>query len=199
MTNTAEGTLTGFFLRLQAGEQSAARGLWEHYCPRLTGLAWRVFSKRPDRFPEAEDAALSAFASFCTAAQQGRIAGDVDRESLWRLLKKFTVRKVARQLEHDGALKRGNGQVFSETDWAGDESVEGLDATFGMAPTQEFDIACEELLAQLSDELREIALAKLAGFSNKELAVRLTCTERRIERKLHSIRQAWESQFSPDS
>lgn len=192
-----DGTLTGFFLRLQAGEQSAARGLWEHFCPRLTGLAQRVFRERPDRFPEAEEAALSAFASFCTAAQQGRIDGDVDRASLWRLLKTFTVRKVAGQIERDATARRGGGRVVPESVWAGNtDNAGGLDAAFGNIPSQDFDLNCEELLARLGEpELKTIALAKLMGYTNRDLAQRFDCTERRIERKLHAIRLVWESEI----
>ena len=197
----SDGTLTGFFVRLQSGEQSAARGLWEHFCPRLTGLARRVFRQRPDRFPEAEDAALSAFASFCNAARDGKIAKDVDRDSLWRLLKTFTVRKVARAIERDNTAKRGGGRVVAESVWAGNtDNAGGLDAAFGTLPTQDFDLHCEELITKLADEeLGTIALAKLMGYTNKELAERFECTERRIERKLHAIRQAWENEIpSPD-
>lgn len=196
----SEGTLTGFFIRLQAGEQSAARGLWEHFCPRLTGLAQRVFRERPDRFPEAEEAALSAFASFCTAAQHGRIDGDVDRDSLWRLLKTFTVRKVACQVERDATAKRGGGRVIPESVWAGNTDHAGsLDAAFGCILTRDFDINCEELLARLPDaDLKTIALAKLMGYTNRDLAQRFDCTERRIERKLHAIRLAWENEI-PES
>lgn len=192
--SSADGTLTGFFVRLRSGEESAARGLWEHFCPRLTGLAQRVFQRRPDRYPEAEDAALSAFASFCNAAQNGRIAADVDRDSLWRLLKTFTVRKVARAIERDATAKRGGGRVVAESVWAGDtDNAGGLDAAFGTLPTQDFDLHCEELITKLADEeLETIALAKLMGYTNKELAERFDCTERRIERRLHAIRQAWE-------
>jgi len=49
--------------------------------------------------------------------------------------------------------------------------------------------------AALAEELGEIALAKLMGFSNKDLAQRFKCTERRIERKLHAIRLAWEHEL----
>ena len=48
----------------------------------------------------------------------------------------------------------------------------------------------ERLLAHLGDgQLREIAVGKLEGFSNGELAERLDCSERTIERRLHLIRE----------
>ena len=94
--------------------------------------------------------------------------------------------------------------TISETDWAGDgaggDSANGggLDAAFGAVPTRDFDLSCEELLTQLpDDELRAIAMAKLMGYTNKELATRLECTQRRIERKLQVIRLAWEKDSKP--
>ena len=48
----------------------------------------------------------------------------------------------------------------------------------------------ERLLAHLGvGQLREIAVAKLEGASNAEIAERLACSERTIERRLHLIRE----------
>jgi DNA-directed RNA polymerase specialized sigma24 family protein len=33
------------------------------------------------------------------------------------------------------------------------------------------------------------------GWTNREIAQRLDCTERKVERKLHLIRLAWEAQW----
>ena len=60
-------------------------------------------------------------------------------------------------------------------------------------PAEEFDLHCEELLDQLDPEQREIALLRLLGFRNREIADRLACTERKVERKLNLIRLTWES------
>lgn len=196
-SDPADGTLTIFFSRLKSGEASAARGLWEHFCPRLLGLANRVFGNRRDCFPEAEEAVLSAFASFCQAAQLGSLQGDVDRESLWRLLKTFTVRKAIKQIERDRTQKRGAGLVVSEgamSDVAGNPFR--LDEAVGNVPSRDFDLHTEELLNTLSDdELRTIALCKLMGYTNREISERLDCTERRIERKLNLIRLAWQGKI----
>ena len=62
---------------------------------------------------------------------------------------------------------------------------------FGELPTQEFDLACQELLAGLNDESQTIAIHKLSGFTNGEIAERLGCTTRKIERKLQLIRREW--------
>jgi len=38
-------------------------------------------------------------------------------------------------------------------------------------------------------QLRDLAGAKLEGYSNAELALRFDCSERTIERRLHLIRE----------
>jgi len=52
--------------------------------------------------------------------------------------------------------------------------------------------ACHCLLEQLPDEaLRQVALWKLEGYSNAEIAAKLACIERTVERKLARIRRIW--------
>ena len=49
--------------------------------------------------------------------------------------------------------------------------------------------ALERRLQSLADpELREIALWRLEGYTNGEIAGRLDCTERSVERRLSRIR-----------
>ena len=97
------------------------------------------------------------------------IAGDVDRESLWRLLKTFTVRKVGRQIERDDAAKRGGGKVICEADLARDGSNAGnLDEAFGKLATPDFDLACEELLAKLPDEELRVVAPRQTDGGNKQ-------------------------------
>jgi DNA-directed RNA polymerase specialized sigma24 family protein len=49
------------------------------------------------------------------------------------------------------------------------------------------------LLARLQDEtLKAIAVYKMEGYSNKDIAEKLGCVERTVERKLARIRQIWE-------
>ena len=61
-------------------------------------------------------------------------------------------------------------------------------------PQTAFQIAeeCHEMLDRLSDAiLRAIALWKMEGFTTDEIAAKLGCTTRTIERKLRLIRRLW--------
>jgi hypothetical protein len=51
--------------------------------------------------------AVSAFDSFCRAAEGGRFPQLSDRNSLWRLLVVLTARKAAHLFHHETRLKRG--------------------------------------------------------------------------------------------
>lgn len=58
-------------------------------------------------------------------------------------------------------------------------------------PTQEFDLAIEELLGPLDEDLTRIALLKLSEHSNVEISKIFDCTGRTIERKLRLTREIW--------
>ena len=70
-------------------------------------------------------------------------------------------------------------------------------------PTPEFaaEMAeqCSRLLNCLPDDCRQIALYKLDGYSNDQIADKLNVAPRTIERKLASIRTIWQREDpSPD-
>ncbi len=51
---------------------------------------------------------------------------------------------------------------------------------------------CQHLLDGISDTiLRAITLWKMEGFTSEEIASKLGCTVRTVERKLHIIRRLW--------
>jgi DNA-directed RNA polymerase specialized sigma24 family protein len=66
----------------------------------------------------------------------------------------------------------------------------------GREPTPELAAAVAEtietLLGQLEDDqLRAVATGKMEGYTNEELAVKLGCSTRTIERKLDRVRAQW--------
>ena len=50
---------------------------------------------------------------------------------------------------------------------------------------------CRRLLELLDDSQRAVALWKVEGFTNEEIAERLGCVPRTVERKLGMIRKHW--------
>src|SRR5262249_18495204 len=121
-----------------------------------------------------------------------------DRDDLWHLLVVLTARKAWRQAKHEAREKRGGGRGLAEADLAaGDTSSdEGLAQAIGQEPAPDFAAQraeeCRLLLDRLGDaDLRSIALWKMEGDSNEEIAARLGCALRTVERKLRRIRILW--------
>jgi DNA-directed RNA polymerase specialized sigma24 family protein len=189
-----EGSVTRWIALLQAGDPAAAQALWERYFPQLVQLARKNLHGAPRRAADEEDAALSAFASFCRAAANQRIPPLTDRDGLWRLLVIRTARKARHLARDECRQKRGGGHVLDEKALAGDGA--GLDEVIGAEPTPAFAAQVAEEFRRLLDrlgqaELRSVALWKMEGYTNDEIAEKLGCVPRTIERKLARIRTIW--------
>ena len=195
----AEGSVTHVFRKLRAGDHSAAQKLWDHFLPRMVALARKTLSDGPQKVADADDAVQSAFFNFWQRAQRGIFTGDLHRDNLWNLLAVITVRKAKKQIRRELAGKRGGGEVLGGS--AVDDAVDfrsqsfRLDEALGQIPMPIFDLNCEELLLKLDEELRALALLRLKGHTNGEIADILDCTQRTVERKLKLIRLRWEHEL----
>jgi DNA-directed RNA polymerase specialized sigma24 family protein len=181
----SQGSVSRLIDVLAVRDEAAVEQLWRRYFPRLMGLARERLQNAPRRLANEEDVALSAFASFCRAAEQGRFPELLDREGLWGLLVVITVRKV-------GHFVRDEGR----------RPVSPLDAEELLShdPSPEFAaLAAEEhrrLLGCLGHpELALVATMRMEGHSVKEIADHLHYSERAIKRKLKLIRDTWKSEL----
>jgi DNA-directed RNA polymerase specialized sigma24 family protein len=195
-------SVTQWIDRLKAGDPDAAQKLWERYFRRLVGLARKKLRAAPRRAADEEDVALSAFDSFCRGAGQDRFPRLQDRLDLWQLLVLLTARKALDLAQHERRLKRGGGAVLDEAalprpadSSAQEAALEGIES---LAPTPAFaaQVAeeCRRLLERLDSELRNVALRKVEGYSNEEIAAQLGCGLRTVERRLRLIRGIWEQE-----
>jgi DNA-directed RNA polymerase specialized sigma24 family protein len=194
--SSASGSVTHWIGRLKAGDAAAAQALWQGYYVRLVALARHKLRGAPRVVSDEEDVALSAFDSFCRAAGQGRFPRLDDRNDLWHLLVLLTARKAANLRKHARAQKRGGGRVRKVEPTHADES-DILAELVGCEPSPQFaaEVAeeCRRLLDALNDDpLRSIAVAKMEGYTNEEIADRLGVSLPTIERKLQRIRRIWE-------
>jgi len=197
---TDDGSITRWFDSLQAGDRAAAQELWQRFASRLIGLARARLQAAPRRAADEEDAVLSAFDSFCRGAELGRFPQVHDRGDLWNLLVAITVRKVSDQVHHEKRQKRGGGAVLCETDLGQRTDEEGAFAEIiGSEPTPqlaaEMAEQCHRLLALLRDaDLQSIALLKMEGYTNDEIAGKFDCVRSTVQRKLNLIRSRWEQE-----
>lgn len=194
-----EHTETNWLNLLKSGDGDAAHSLWERYFRRLLGLARKKLASGSRRVADEEDVVVSAFHSFCRGAAAEKFERLEDRNDLWQVLAMITSRKASRQHQRQQAAKRGGGSVRGESVFGGDPGTSALgniqDASSG-GPSPEFvvmmDDEFEALLERLpDDELRQVALARLEGYSNDEIADQIGRHVRSVERKLQLIRQHW--------
>jgi DNA-directed RNA polymerase specialized sigma24 family protein len=117
----------------------------------------------------------------------------------------MTARKVVDLKRLETRMRRGGGRVKGESALGragstGDPA--GLAEVIGEVPTPELVAMmaeeCRRLLERLADpDLKALALAKMEGYTNKEIAQRFECSVRSVERRLHLIRKKWEQDQPP--
>ena len=197
-------SVTAWINELKAGNHEAAQKLWERYFRRLVGLARSKLKGMPRRVADAEDVALSVLDSFCRGAQHGRFPQLRDRNNLWPLLLLITKRKAIDLIQAQRAQKRGGGKVQGESALLIliDSSAAGIENVLDREPTPQFaaEVAeeCQRLVNLLNDDrLREIAILKMEGYTDKEVAAKLNCGIRTVERKLERARAIWAKEITP--
>jgi DNA-directed RNA polymerase specialized sigma24 family protein len=201
---TTGKSVTQWINQLKEGERDAVQKLWEGYFARLVQQTRQWLRHTPTQAVEAEDVALSAFKSVCLRAEQGRFPQLFDRDDLWQLLVAIAFRKACNQIQHEARRQPRNGRVY-HTSALGD----GEGASFADALSREPDPVmvvqtAEEyrrLLAMLPNaELRNIAVSKMEGYTNEEIAGKLKDGAGRslatVERKLAHIRTIWAKEIA---
>lgn len=192
----SEVDITIWLEKLGEQPEDAMQKIWTAYYEKLVRHARKKLASSNNRVVDEEDVAIEALNSFFQAAEKGKFPNLQDRSDLWKLLLTMTSRKVSRKIREQTALKRGGNAVRGESVFlnGNGEQTSGL---AGIAdPTPEFcELFVEELFERLDrlgdGRLREIAVLKLEGYSNKEIALRMGCALRTVERKLDRIRVEW--------
>ena len=196
--------ITQWIQQLKEGDSDAAERLWQRYFQQIVQLARRRLEGAGRAAADEEDVALSAFKSFCLGAREGRFPKLSDRENLWSLLVAITAHKSTDLIRHENRQKRGGtGVEASDPDASRrDFDVVQLSHIVHEQPTPEFaaqmgeqfKLLLEKLNRAEDPELAEIALAKMLGESTIEIAQRLGCVRRTVERKILLIRRIWEQE-----
>jgi RNA polymerase sigma factor (sigma-70 family) len=181
----------------------AAQLIWERYFSRLLTLARDNLGPRIRRRADEEDVLQSMYRSFIERQKRGEY-DLTNRDALWSLLVTITLHKTRDLAKYHLRKRRevARDQVISDDDdarsarWA----LEQMEAN-GPSPPEAaiLNEALERRLQALVDpkdpELRQIAVWKLEGWTNAEIAGRLDYTERTVERRLDRIRRVWKKSF----
>ena len=187
-------TVTQWIALLKEGDDAGVEQLWQRYFHQLCQYARNKLPGFVRREFDEEDVALSAIETLYRGIQQGKYPRLHDRNNLWSLLVVITGRKVFHRLRDRKVQKRGG--EFNPISDAGRSNLDVIHTIIGNEPTPEF--ACEvaeqaeKLLAMIPTEsTRNVAEMKMAGYTNEEIALRLDCGKRTVERKLMLIRRIW--------
>lgn len=193
---TERSNVSHWIDRVKTGDSEASERLWNHYYERLVKAA-RAKLQGQNRGPsDEEDIAVSVFESFYRAAGKGRFSDLFGRDDLWRLLLKMSARKIVDRRRRDATQKRGEGARILSLDAKktshGDDGL--ILEVIGDDPSPEMVASMTESFQRILDhlgdgQLQQIAVGKMEGYSNAELAQRFDCSERTIERRLNLIRE----------
>ena len=178
--------------QIKHGDSLAANRIWKHYFDRLVRSVRQRLYGQNRAVSDEEDIVLSVFDSFYAAVEKGRFPDLSDRDDLWRLLLTMSARKIIDKRRHDQRQRRGGNVAVHSLDGDADDSV--FIETIGSEPSPEMVLMMQESVEQFFShlgvgQLQDLAGAKLEGYSNAEIAERLGCSERTIERRLHLIRE----------
>ena len=192
----SDSSVTHWLTRLETGDDLAAEKLWNVYFDRLVHLAHGRMHAKHRKVFDAEDIALNAFDSFCRGVENKKFPALVDRHGLWRLLVSITIHKLLHVVRDENRLKRGgqflelNGLDSSSNSFAAVNQIVSREPS----PEFAFEVAeqYEKMMASLGDkDLVQLAIWKMEGFSNDEIAKKVNRATRTIERKMQLIRKIW--------
>ena len=195
---SSEDPITVWIDELRKADAAAAQKLWNHFVSRLYELGRKKLPRDTRRVYDEEDAAQSAFHSVCAGIGAGRFPDLQDRDSLWHLLIVITTRKMAHRLRHDRQQRRDVRRNLSDSIFmpSGESAFAGVEAIQSREPTPEFAAefveTCEQLYEDLGDPaLRQVVTLRMEGHTDSEIADRLKCSRRTVQRRLEVIRRHW--------
>ena len=201
-----EGSITRVFKELTDGDDRAAADafevIYERYFNWLIAVARRALKDAPRSAADEEDVVQSGLLAFFRAARNGQFPELDNRKNLWCLLLTIIERKGINQRIQQQAKKRDvrrvqrGGSVFvngDSSDQAPKVQLQSPDPTpVTIAEVRENTY---NLLKLLDEPLRRVAVMRLEGFTNAEIADALGVVERTVERKLNLIREQWANEL----
>lgn len=194
MNDEHPGSVTRWIELLTSGDPAAVEFLWRRYFQRMVRLANSRVRRLSGAAADGEDVALSAFQGFCAAARRGDFPELDDRESLWRVLVTCTLNRSRNLAARASAQKRSQPLQQISLSEAQHEQTRGKDVVAELVDASDQLLFLLQLLDRedATGELRQIALWKLEGMSNEQIARQLKRRTSLVGQKLRLIRLLWE-------
>jgi RNA polymerase sigma-70 factor (ECF subfamily) len=181
-----------FLGRLRAGDDAAARELFDRFAHQLIALARRRFDGALRHKVDPEDVVQSAYKSFFLRYGAGGLDA-VNWDSLWGLLTLITVRKCAERVAYHRAERRDAAREVSAPPGEGWDPWQGV---FGREPTPlqaaELSETVDRLLAGLDEDERPVLELSLQGYTTREISERLGRAERTVRLLRECVRKRLE-------
>src|SRR5262245_32520379 len=173
---------------LQAGDEDAARQLFDRYAEQLVLLARKRISQRLASRIDAEDIVQSVFRTFFHRAKQGKFHLE-EPDDICKLLARITAHKTFRQIAFHRRAKRDACQETAQGDDAQDLLMKLMMAEPSPEEATAFLDQLQHFLAKLADEERRILELRMEGYNNVEIAQRLGISDRKIRRLMERVRE----------
>jgi RNA polymerase sigma-70 factor (ECF subfamily) len=173
--------------RWRAGDQDAARQIFERYADRLIALADRRLSERLSSRIDPEDIVQSAFRTFFVRVRKGRFTLP-DDDALCKLLMRITVHKTLQQVAYQKAAKRDPSREAEQAR----EPERRMQELMAKEPTDEvvtgFLDQLEGFLNELGDRGRRIIELRMHNYTNEEIAKKLDISDRTVRRVIERVK-----------
>lgn len=195
MHENPEGSVTYYMNQLREGNRDGADELWHRFYSRLVRLAHKRMNSKFRRVTSEEDVAAIAIAECFKSLEEGRFPELDGRDDLWNRLAQITERRALNEIRRQTSQKAGGGKVVGESVFlkADDSSPQGINGMPGKEPTPEyvdqFGITVNEMLTGLNEQLRQIAILKMQGYTNREISKQVKVSIATVERKLALLRE----------
>jgi RNA polymerase sigma-70 factor (ECF subfamily) len=177
----------------RAGDQDAARQLFDRYVDRLVGLARRRMGTQLARRVDPQDVVQSVFRTVFARLKDGQFHIE-EQDDLCKLLMRVTVHKTLRQVEFHTAAKRNPGLEADQGSASQDRVMDLLDREPPPEAVVAFLDELEHFLNQLGPLERQVIELRLQGHSNEEIAAQLGVIDRRVRRIIERVRGLASSQ-----
>ncbi len=171
----------------RAGDEGAAKELYDKFVDQLVGLARQRISQRFASRVDAEDIVQSVFRTFFHRAREGQFEVR-DQDDICKLLVRITIHKTLRQIAHHRRAKRDARMEMGQ----GESNQEYLQSMLNGDPSPEDAIVLldelEHFLSQLTPEDRQILEMRMEGYTTSDISKKLNINDRRIRRLMERIR-----------
>jgi RNA polymerase sigma factor (sigma-70 family) len=183
----------GAMERLKAGDQQAAREIFERFVGRLIALAASRLGGKMRRKVDPDDVVQSVFHSFFARhkADQYELT---NWDGLWGLLAAITIHKCGHKIEHFQAACRDVKAEESSAFLTGEAQADWVAVAGDPTPAQiaMFDETIVALLRDMGERERQIFLLGMQGWSTEEIGAEVQCSERTARRVLNRARETLE-------